>query len=393
MRKSRVFIFIAAVLITLLMSVACDNAPVFEPKENGLVRAYVNIGDNATKDLVITNADSSISKYIVALVPEWDQLENGTPIYGQIGSIGEDGRIKNGKTYTASEVSSLDLGFVTAGKWKIYVEAFNSDDILVRTGNCSVFFVNNDVNATVFLEPVSVGNGTIDIEIKVQELSINDHQSNYKLFYSLEGNNTGVYSVVEGSETVTEFEVGFSSSASHYVTYKTDVNVTQDSYIIRFILKELNTSTGTWNVVGGITRSVVVVADKTSEIKGNVTPSEFVPVELTIPAPSIKVSMSNAPESTVVKGSSISFTCLDNSGNVSEYNRQFFWYINGEKITETDYSVNGSNNTSTFTYSTDSSDNKYFPDYGRYEVRCEVVYYSDSISYIGGASSSFQIVP
>ena len=149
-------------------------------------------------------------------------------------------------------------------------------------------------------------------------------------------------------------------------------------------MKEYNEKTKEWDVVGGITRSITVVADDTSYIFGDVMPSEFIPVEVDVAAPSIQTSLSTSFDgSKVKKGTTFSFTCKDESANTKDYNREFIWYVNGDKVLET---------TSETTESV-FSNKSYFSEYGNYEVRCEVVYYTDNISFIGGSSVKFQIIP
>ena len=385
MKKTRFFIYITALLITLLIVVGCDVSPA--SVNNGLVRASINIGNNLTKDLIITNAESCrATKYRIALIPQWDKLENGSPIYGQIGSV-ENGKIKTGME-TAIDSSSIDLGYITPGKWTVYVEALNKNDKVVMSGSCTTFFTIEEIDVFIILQPVSEGNGQLDLVVNVQKLSVNNHEINYKLYYSLEGNQTGAYTKIIDGKNVTEFEMNFDEeldSLEHlYRTYGAKVSVPQDYYIIKFILKEYNEKTKEWDVVGGITRSITVVADDTSYIFGDVMPSEFIPVEVDVAAPSIQTSLSTSFNgSKVKKDTTFSFTCKDESANTKDYNREFIWYVNGDKVLET---------TSETTESV-FSNKSYFSEYGNYEVRCEVVYYTDNISFIGGSAVKFQIIP
>lgn len=387
MKNTRLFIFITALLLTLLMVVGCDNSPISVTPERGLVKACINIGNGSTKDLLITNADSNFTNYKIALVPEWNTLDNGTPIYGKIGSV-ENGKIINGKAFDASS-SSIDLGFITPGKWTIYVEAYKTvtvegvkKEVVLQAGKTTVYFVSNDINATIILQPVSEGEGTLDVLINVQKLYINkeDHEKNYKLFYTLESAQSGI--VVP--ETEMKFHSWDSNGAHDNRSYGVNVSVPQDSYIIKFILKEryeIAEGETEWRVVGGITRSVEVVANETSSIYGNVSPSEFIPVEIDIPAPSIVATFTNKPSSTVELNSTISFSCEDSTGNGSGYNRKFIWYVNGVEAVDDD------------TTTEDISEfSMKFDEIGRYEVRCEVVYYTSGLSHIGGVSCSFMVV-
>ena len=113
-------------------------------------------------------------------------------------------------------------------------------------------------------------------------------------------------------------------------------------------------------------------------------PSEFIPVEVDVAAPSIQTSLSTSFDgSKVKKDTTFSFTCKDESANTKDYNREFIWYVNGDKVLGT---------TSETTESV-FSNKSYFSEYGNYEVRCEVDYYTDNISFIGGSSVKFQIIP
>ena len=142
MKKTRFFIFITALLITLLTVVGCDVSPVTPNSE--LVRASVSLGGNKEKGIVILDYAADVSEYRIALVPEWGKLENGTKPYGGFGEIDENGRIVGSYIERdPSEVSSIDLGYVTPGQWTIYVEAFNSSGTMLEKGSATQFFTKD----------------------------------------------------------------------------------------------------------------------------------------------------------------------------------------------------------------------------------------------------------
>ena len=377
MKKTRLFIFITALLLTLLMVVSCDVSPV--SMNNELVKASLSLNKKNTKDIIIVDSGADVTSYKIALVPCWDQLLNGTKPYGGFGSIDENEKIIEGTVYNASNVSSIDLGYLTPGQWTIYVEALNSSGVVLQKGKVSKFFTkDSDNEATVFLLPVTGEDGKLVFSISVQQLSIENFASEYSLRYKLEGINTKRN--FNGSLNAGE-------PISCRVQYSGEVIVPQDDYLATVSLV-LNDGTENGKTIGGISR-VVRVASMNSNgdyswFGGDITPEDFIQVGVDVAAPSIMTSLSKSFEdSKVKKDTTISFTCTDITSNKDNYNRQFIWYVNGDKVLET------TSETAESVFSNES----YFSEYGNYEVRCEVVYYTDNISFIGGSSVKFQIIP
>ncbi|MDD6839682.1 MAG: hypothetical protein PUD65_00030 [Spirochaetales bacterium] len=376
MKKTRLFIFITALLITLLMVVGCDVSPV--SMNNGLVRASLSLDKN-TKDIVIIDYSADVTSYRIALVPCWEQLLNGTKPYGGFGSVDENDNIVEGNVYISSNVSSIDLGFLTPGQWTIYVEALNSSGVVLQKGKVSKFFTkNSDNEATVFLLPVTGKKGKLIFSISIQQLELKDFTTKYSLRYTIDGAN--LKETLSGDLTPTK-------TADYRVHYKNELSISQGDYLVTVILVQ-NDGTEEGKTVGGITRVVRVVESKSesdsSWFWGDITPEDFIQVGVDVAAPSIKTSLSTSFKGSTVKdGTTISFTCKDESANTEDYNREFIWYVNGDMVLST------TSETAESVFSNESC----FSEYGNYEVRCEVVYYTDNISFIGGSSVKFQIIP
>ena len=64
MKKSRVFIYILALMSTLIMAVACDSAPsILESTtdNNGCVPAYLNVMSADSRGIEVTGLDTAIT--------------------------------------------------------------------------------------------------------------------------------------------------------------------------------------------------------------------------------------------------------------------------------------------------------------------------------------------
>lgn len=381
MKKNRIFIFILALMMTLLLVVGCDVSP---SMNSNFVRASLTLSSNMEKGIVIHDSIADVDKYRIALIPNWDTLDNGVSIHGGFGSVDSSGNILTFKEYTKSDISSIDLGYITPGKWSIYVEGINSSGVVVQSGRSTSYFTKDSVEAVVFLLPAGGSTGEIIISISTQQLMLDekDYVSNYALKYKLVGvNSEKVYEDYLDKGIVSDNRIHYS---------KTIEGVQQGDYQVVITLENNG------RVIGGITRVIRVVAkiskSDISWVSGDLTPEDFVPVELEIPAPSISAEMTEKPSGDIKKEASLGFCCKDTTGNGSGYNRKFLWYVNGVQVLET----TSTTDTSTFDSSCfDSLNtfNSYFSEIGRYEVRCEIVYYTANISYIGGASASFNIIP
>ena len=403
MKKSRVFIFILALMSTLLMAVACDSAPsILESTadNNGCVPAYLNVMSADSRGIEVTGLDTAISYYRVALIPEWSTLDSGAPIYGQIGTRTAEGGVEYGEKTFASQ-SSIELGYVTPGKWTVYVSAYNKDKKMIMEGFSSSFINYSSSNINISLLPATRGEmGYFNVPyIHMQKLS-DDHSVRYRVRYVLSSNNEVKYS---GDLLPFEMEGMYA-----YYTYKeTDgklvaapLPVVPGQYILTISLEEKDVE-GTFNSIGGITKVINISPGQTTHVNGTLQPSEFKSVGIDFTFPQVSVSMSKVDTSVQKKDESIVFQCTDNSDvDLEVFNRVFYWFVDGEMITRTDNYINGKCSVTKIgsNGSNVSSLECKFSSYGRREIRCEVVYIPKvvtdvSLRKVGSGTTEVQIIP
>lgn len=396
------------------MVVGCDNAPAsLFPDKNGLVAASISVGSGDSRGIAIEGVDAAITYYRIALIPEWDTLDNGASIYGQIGNRDENGIVTVAKEkYTSTE--SIDLGYVTAGKWTAYVYAYNKNHQKIMEGFSSTYFNSSNSNMNIVLIPSYSGDkGYIEfVSIYLQKLS-SDHKNRYSLQFnisspsgtSINGSIAGVYNednnmylYSKRNEGSIKIENGDGILTEH------GIEVDPGQYIITISLIE-KISEGAFENLGGITRVINVVPNATAYISGGISPSEFKEVGIDFSVPSVSTSITTPDESLQDKNKSITFTCTAPYNDVANFNRIFVWFIDGEIVTSTGdgylekqcnvtaIGVDESNGTSSLSCT--------FLSYGKREVRCEVVYIPKSSSgvvgntprYIGSSTSVVQIIP
>ena len=403
MKKSRVFIYILALIYTLLIAVACDSAPSIldsTADNNGCVPAYLNVMSADSRGIEVTGLDTAITYYRVALIPEWSTLDSGAPIYGQIGTRTAEGGVEYGKKTFASQ-SSIELGYVTPGKWTVYVSAYNKDNKMIMEGFSSSFINYSSSNINISLLPATRGEmGFFNVPyIHMQKLS-DDHSVRYRVRYVLSSNNEVKYS---GDLLPFEMEGMYA-----YYTYKeTDgklvaapLPVVPGQYILTISLEEKDVE-GTFNSIGGITKVINIAPGQTTHVNGTLQPSEFKSVGIDFTFPQVSVSMSKVDTSVQKKDESIVFQCTDNSDvDLEVFNRVFYWFVDGEMITRTDNYINGKCSVTKIgsNGSNVSSLECKFSSYGRREIKCEVVYIPKVVTdvplrYVGSGTTEVEIIP
>ena len=405
MKKSRVFIYILALMSTLLMAVACDSAPsILESTadNNGCVPAYLNVMSADSRGIEVTGLDTAITYYRVALIPEWSTLDSGAPIYGQIGTRTAEGGVEYGEKTFASQ-SSIELGYVTPGKWTVYVSAYNKDKKMIMEGFSSSFINYSSSNINISLLPATRGEmGSFCVPyIFMQKLS-NDHAVRYRVRYVLSRNNEVKYS----GDLLSSAEKGGIYS---YYTYQekdgelvaASLPVFSGQYILTISLEEKDKE-GTFNSIGGITKVINIAPGQTTFVDGTLQPSEFKSVGIDFTIPRVSVSMSDV-DIKQERGNPIIIQCTDNSKvDLNVFNRVFYWFVDGEMITRTDnYNYIDGKCTVTKIGSNGSNVSSLeckFSSYGRREIRCEVVYIPKvvtdvSLRKVGSGMTEVEIIP
>lgn len=400
MKKSRVFIYILALMFTLLMAVACDSAPsILESTtdNNGCVPAYLNVLSADSRGIEVSGLDTAITYYRVALIPEWSTLDSGAPIYGQIGTRTAEGGVEYGEKTFASQ-SSIELGYVTPGKWTVYVSAYNKDKKMIMEGFSSSFINYSSSNINISLLPATRGGrGFLIVRgIYVQRLS-DDHANRYRLRYILSQNGEKKYSGDLYGYTRDGIMYTYCSYQEISGQYVYEVDPGQ--YILTLSLEEKDQK-GAFNSIGGITKVINIAPGQTTHVDGTLQPSEFKRVGIDFTFPQVSVSMSDV-DSKQEKDNSIIFQCTDNSKvDLNVFNRVYYWFVDGEmitgkgdyidgKCTVTDLGSNGSNI---------SSLECKFSSYGRREIKCEVVYIPIAstdvpLRYVGSGMKEVEIIP
>lgn len=339
------FMAIASLLIAaMLLVVSCAPEAKVEGKvEDGLVNASFGVAYG--KDVTVAVNDDVDIHYTYTLLPKWDELENGVPIYGKIENGNERGDLGNKKINDPFN-NKIELGYVTPGLWEITVEGKIGNDVVMR-GVTRAYFRNastgssNNVSAnksaTVYVAPVNnVTTGKLSISIEMEDLGDGSDIEVNKIECKLDG-NTDVTLRREAT-----------SGKNHVYTYSaTKNNVTSGYHYITFTVPGYD---------GGVTKSFLMLpgsgtgtteAEKIDvKITGSVIPSKFVDSEASIKV--ISLGQNNITVAgTVFNGSaspkevtggdvevSIEAFTKPNAPygatNVSE-NVSYQWYLDGEE--------------------------------------------------------------
>ena len=403
MKKTRFFIFITALLITLLIVVGCDVSPVSDSiaSSNPCIEFKLSVAGPNSREIKIDSSNVIIKNYRIALIPEWDVLENGTPAYGQIGSRSVDGVVSYGET-TYSSIDQISLGYVTPGKWTVYVAAFNNDNKVVLDGYTSTYVNSSENTVSVCLSPnvTTVSeSGTLNFYIFVPKLS-ESHLDYYVVNYTVFDSKNGKVS----SGDITGYDRDFNSTQIWYYDYE-GISLPAGEYIIRISLYDKNDNSS----IGGITKKISIVSGSTTTVGGSLSPSEFVDANLESKLPVINADVDdNIDLAKQVKDSVILFKCSDKTNpSLDGYTVTYRWFIDGELITKvtTDEDYNGKwriTAKSDNDINRESSISCVFDSYGKHEIRCEVVYIpsvtegvdnSTLMRLVGGDSTFVEIIP
>lgn len=362
------FLMVASLLIAaMLLVVSCTQE--VAPKNDGLVEAILAI--DFGKDVTVSSLSGEKITYEYTFKPKWSTLDNGTKPFGGVEAFTK----LNNTTTVAGDTVTENIGYVTPGLWELEVIGFVDYDTIkarVLAGKRTVYVnktntnaVDNKVTVSILVAPVSVGEGSVHLNLQMQDLNDNN-----KINYSIvnvdnskkEGSMTSTTKVSSTSdaykyeETVTKVKAGFNT-----------ISITVDGY------------------EGGITKTFLLLPGRTINITGSVYPSQFKNVDVSI----FTVDVSKGTMSIAKAGSTGTVTVTDGActldanteytfqyngegfndyvtleektaaGLTGEFKEAYEWYVNGKIVTG----------------ATQSSYTKDFGTaYGDYSVTCKIVY-------------------
>lgn len=402
MKKTRLFIFITALLITLLMVVGCDVSPV--SINDRLVRASIAVSNS--RDLQVVGGDSTISSYKIAMIPEWESSSTSDPIVGKKGSR-TNGVVDGWEAVSYSienENISIDLGYVSQGKWSIYLNAYNSAGNLIYSGTTTSYLNKNSTDVVIVMKRATSDKtkGYLYFFISLNRLNLSD--TNQNIVDGVISENNNIYRM--GYEIIDSNGVSESGyiplnaiNDTHAIFGDDETPIALDSgeyTVIVSLLKKDNN--GVESVIGGITKLASIYPGNKEDrfswilVRGDVTPSDFIQVGIDFPAPEVTAEVIYSETDDV-------YTCEDTFNKISGYDRFFRWFIDGELIEESvsytkwtvrDITTNGNKSTMSCSFSK----------LGEREVRCEVVYIpngisgidSDPLHFVGGDSYYVQVL-
>lgn len=352
MRKSRVFIFIAALLITLLIVVACDVSPVtgFD-----IVEAKISIDKNDQFRALTFDTGVKVSHYEYVMIPMFNHPEGNDKIVGAVGKI-ENGVVSGWEDFPSDGI----VGYVTQGKWKIYLRALGDNDQELFISEREEYFTKSNKEITMFLQPSGDGN-TLTISLDQQFLSENIYEYNY--IYII---NSITDSSFSSFGKLTLDEANISNYSGNYSA--TISNLDAGYYSVR-LLQYKNSGADKpldlyeiWGdgcvQIGGKGLFVSLYGSQEKIISGVVDPSEFVEAEVDINVLNVVTSLSvtqDASDSRIC-----SFVLEDDTIAPEGYSVSYKWYVNSTEV------ENGNDNPKLFSYS--------FEKYGKKNVSCITIY-------------------
>ena len=368
MKKNRIFIFIMALMMTLLLVVGCDFSPSFDSSiPEGCVNVRLEIADGRGLD-VSSTVPNEITNWKYSLTPCWeygDEAVSETPY---------------GKRHM-DELVDHCIGWVTPGLWKVevyglYIEA-GYGTATVYYGETEVYFNENNTTAVVYMKPYEYKEmATVNIEITQRSLS--ETNSEYYYCYTIEG--------VSGENAMKRSGVLTKDSSSG--TYKAGESYLKaDYYTINIAiyrnkkgLTDINAIKTGAELIGGETVGVFVQDMATVTVGGTVDPSDFVKGIIDFSA--VCVSGTITRSENLAKDTDISFVVTDSStcSDSSKYSVSFQWYVNGSLKQDSD------SNSFSFKFGT----------YGPKEVSCVIVYKptgDSSKAYTATVKDTFTILP
>ena len=316
------FLMVASLLIAAMLLVVSCSQEVKAPESNGLVEVRIGVGYGRDLEVVDdTKTDDVVLKY--------------TMTQGWTNSSVDYTETVHGAATNKVFVDNEPIGYVTPGLWNITVDAYekdNDDDDTnnkkIFTGTASAYFSDQNNRVTVYLAPVVNSNNKIQFDIDMQDLVDSNldasGRGSYKLKYSIYG--TGLSSPItigDVSQSNIEIDEKIENKTTHVTKYKKLVSgltsgfyrVTVSVYSCYTTTNEGGESVNHEDLVGGITKGMLLTNGQTAIIKGHIEPSDY--EKVTIDALYIDVNTSVNDGTVTYTGSgsnakaSVTFTLSD----------------------------------------------------------------------------------
>ena len=373
MKKTRFFIFITALLITLLIVVGCDVSPVSDVLEKDLVKASISI--NGSRSLINNTNDSlsSVEHFDYMMEPMWkiDEKNISEKIYG----IQSEWRVHLPDDGV--------IGWVTPGLWKVSIYGYNKSAVLIYYGETEVYFSSVNSNATVIMSPYK-GKESIEIDILQPMLSSNPYEYNY-IYKVID--SSGNIAVSNGNRVEGVIEIDTTKSNNITGNYKatiSDLSFGMYSIVVYCYRNSSATSSQIKSVseiengelIGGEVKKLFLCFnyDQPFVINGTLDFSDFVKADLDSSPIVVSGSLTSS-----ISGKTANFTLKDNThtNGSTSFNFSYQWYVNGVLMQDSTSKV--------FSHS--------FEYYGPKEVSCVIVYKSETEVYSAIVKDTFTLTP
>lgn len=293
------FMAIASLLIAaMLLVVSCAPEANVEGKveDNGLVNASL-MATAAGKALTVTHEGVPLT-YSVTLTAGWTTDDD----YKMDEVVGA--RTINNVNI---EQDTIPLGWISQGLWTVTVEGKRTvvtnegeKKVTVVKGSTTKYITKDNAGVVVFLgtDTTSSQSTTIDFDIKVNELAKDN--GNYSLKATIVRADNGTNPPSNPTLDLKPAD----NSVGNTRKYTGNTKLTPGYYKVTVQL--LNGS----NVIGGITRGILVTGESKIAIKGSVSASDFAKGSLTVIDPKVTIgnitAVKNANEQNAKKSITLS---------------------------------------------------------------------------------------
>ena len=312
------FMAIASLLIAaMLLVVSCAPEANVEGKvEDGLVHASL-MATAAGKALTVKYPENEKLSYTVTLAAGWN-ADNNYKMDEVVGA----------KTITNADISKkIELGWISQGLWTVTVEGKRGSDVVV-TGSTTKYITKGNEGIVVFLKTDTTYSKTtaIDFDITVNELAATNSGYDLKATIERADKATGTPEITDPSFTSTPVKGtnGKNNNTRKYISNNTTLTPGYYKVTVQLI-KTTPAATGegqgTEEVIGGITRGVLVTGESKITIKGSVSASDFAKGSLNVYTPEVEIdsftAVTDASESDNILGTDVDDSTNTYKGNVT----------------------------------------------------------------------------